>query len=309
MKKVICPGEALIDFVSTDVGKSLENTNGFVKKSGGAPANVASAISKLGAEAYFAGTVGKDAFGAFIETTLKANNINTSLLFKLENHSTTLAFVSLMEDGERDFEFARDADSLLSIDMFKDKLECFDLFHFGSATAFLEGELKKTYYKLKEYAVENNKLITFDANYRENLFADKKEEFIKCSVDFIKDSFIVKLSEEEALLISGKNEVKEAAQYIVKLGCENLIITLGKKGSLVTTKKTQVLVPTKEMVMIDATGAGDAFMGAVIAQIINKPDKDIVEIVKLANLVGGITTTKIGALESIPTWEEVEKYK
>ena len=102
---------------------------------------------------------------------------------------------------ERDFEFARDADSLLSIDMFKDKLECFDLFHFGSATAFLEGELKKTYYKLKEYAVENNKLITFDANYRENLFADKKEEFIKCSVDFIKDSFIVKLSEEEALLI------------------------------------------------------------------------------------------------------------
>ena len=214
-----------------------------------------------------------------------------------------------MEDGERDFEFARDADSLLSIDMFKDKLECFDLFHFGSATAFLEGELKKTYYKLKEYAVENNKLITFDANYRENLFADKKEEFIKCSVDFIKDSFIVKLSEEEALLISGKNEVKEAAQYIVKLGCENLIITLGKKGSLVTTKKTQVLVPTKEMVMIDATGAGDAFMGAVIAQIINKPNKDIVEIVKLANLVGGITTTKIGALESIPTWEEVEKYK
>ena len=111
------------------------------------------------------------------------------------------------------------------------------------------------------------------------------------------------------MLISGKNEVKEAAQYIVKLGCENLIITLGKKGSLVTTKKTQVLVPTKERVMIDATGAGDAFMGAVIAQIINKPDKDIVEIVKLANLVGGITTTKIGALESIPTWEEVEKYK
>ena len=156
---------------------------------------------------------------------------------------------------------------------------------------------------------KNNKIISFDANYRENLFADKKEEFIKCSVDFIKDSFIVKLSEEEALLISGKNEVKEAAQYIVKLGCENLIITLGKKGSLVTTKKTQVLVPTKEMVMIDATGAGDAFMGAVIAQIINKPDKDIVEIVKLANLVGGITTTKIGALESIPTWEEVEKYK
>ena len=93
--------------------------------------------------------------------------------------------------------------------------------------------------------LKNNKLITFDANYRENLFADKKEEFIKCSVDFIKDSFIVKLSEEEALLISGKNEVKEAAQYIVKLGCENLIITLGKKGSLVTTKENTSISANK----------------------------------------------------------------
>ena len=309
MKKVLCPGEALIDFVSNEHGKALKDTSGFIRKAGGAPANVAAAISKLGADAYFCGTVGDDFFGEFLEETFKKNNINTEMMIKLKDKSTTLAFVSLKEDGDRDFKFMRNADSDLIFDEIKNNLDQFDLFHFGSATAFLEGELKKTYYKLKEYAVENNKLITFDANYRENLFADKKEEFIKCSVDFIKDSFIVKLSEEEALLISGKNEVKEAAQYIVKLGCENLIITLGKKGSLVTTKKTQVLVPTKEMVMIDATGAGDAFMGAVIAQIINKPDKDIVEIVKLANLVGGITTTKIGALESIPTWEEVEKYK
>ena len=67
MKKVICPGEALIDFVSTDLGKSLKETDGFVKKAGGAPANVAAAISKLGAEAYFCGTVGNDAFGDFLE--------------------------------------------------------------------------------------------------------------------------------------------------------------------------------------------------------------------------------------------------
>ena len=308
MKKVICPGEALIDFVSTDLGKSLKETNGFIKKAGGAPANVAAAISKLGAEAYFCGTVGNDAFGGFLEDTFKKNNINTNLMFKLDNNNTTFAFVSLMEDGERDFEFARDADAYLSFNMIKDSLDKFDLYHFGSATAFLNGELKETYYKLKEYALNNNKIISFDANYRESLFGDKKQEFIKCCIDFIKDSHIVKLSEEEAYLISGKKNTKEAADFIINLGCKNLIITLGKDGAMLTTKERQVLVPTKELKMKDATGAGDAFMGAVLGQMLNNPEKDMEEVIKYANLVGGITTTKLGALESIPTLEEVESY-
>lgn len=308
MKKIICPGEALIDFVSVDLGKSLKETSGFIKKAGGAPANVAAAISKLGVKAYFAGTVGDDAFGNFLEDTFNNNNINTELMFKLNNHNTTFAFVSLMEDGERDFEFARDADSCLTYDMIENKLNEFDLFHFGSAIAFLDGELKTTYYKLKEYALNNKKMITFDANYRESLFGNNKEEFVKCCIDFIKDSTIVKLSEEEAFLISKKDNIEEAANFIKDLGCYNLIITLGKKGALLTTNEKQLLIPTRELVMKDATGAGDAFMGAVLAQIVESPDKTIEEIVKIANIVGGITTTKIGALESIPTWNEVLEY-
>ena len=308
MKKIICPGEALIDFVSVDLGKSLKETSGFIKKAGGAPANVAAAISKLGVKAYFAGTVGDDAFGNFLEETFNNNNINTELMFKLNKHNTTFAFVSLMEDGERDFEFARDADTCLTYDMIDDKLNEFDLFHFGSATAFLEGELKRTYYKLKEYALNNKKMITFDANYRESLFGNNKEEFVKCCIDFIKDSTIVKLSEEEAFLISKKDNIEEAANFIKDLGCHNLIITLGEKGALLTTNEKQLLIPTRELVMKDATGAGDAFMGAVLAQSVESPDKTIEEIVKIANIVGGITTTKIGALESIPTWNEVLEY-
>lgn len=308
MKKVLCAGEALIDFVSTKPGASLKDTDGFIRKAGGAPANVAAAISKLGAEAYFCGTVGNDFFGEFLEETFKNNNINTDMMFKLDDKNTTLAFVSLKEDGDRDFRFMRDADSELSFDEVYDKLDQFDLFHFGSATAFLDGELKNTYYKLKDYAKENNKIITFDANYREALFEGKKEEFVKCCKDFIKDSNIVKLSEEEAVLISKIDNIEKAAEYIVSLGCENLIITLGKNGALLTTKEKQLLIPTKEVRMVDATGAGDAFIGAVIAQILNnEKDRSIEEIIKIANFVGGITTTKVGALESIPTWDEIEK--
>lgn len=307
MKKVICPGEALIDFVSMDIGKTLKATDGFIKKAGGAPANVAAAISKLGAEAYFCWTVGDDAFGGFLEDTLNNNNINTELLFKIKNN-TTFAFVSLMENGERDFEFARDADECLTFDMISDRLEEFDLYHFGSATAFMGGNLKDTYFKLKEYAKSNNKIISFDANYRESLFGNNKEEFIKCCKEFIVDSNIVKLSEEEAKLISGIEDIKEASQYIVNLGCENLMVTLGKEGTLLSNREKQILIKTKEVKMKDATGAGDAFIGAVIAQILNEPGKSMEKIVEMANLVGGITTTKLGALESIPTWDEVFAY-
>ena len=292
MKKVICPGEALIDFVSMDIGKTLKATDGFIKKAGGAPANVAAAISKLGAEAYFCGTVGDDAFGGFLEDTLNNNNINTELLFKIKNN-TTFAFVSLMENGERDFEFARDADECLTFDMISDRLEEFDLYHFGSATAFMGGNLKDTYFKLKEYAKSNNKIISFDANYRESLFGNNKEEFIKCCKEFIVDSNIVKLSEEEAKLISGIEDIKEASQYIVNLGCENLMVTLGKEGTLLSNREKQILIKTKEVKMKDATGAGDAFIGAVIAQILNEPGKSMEKIVEMANLVGGITTTII----------------
>lgn len=308
MKKVLCPGEALIDFVSNEHGKALKDTSGFIRKAGGAPANVAAAISKLGADAYFCGTVGDDFFGEFLEETFKKNNINTEMMIKLKDKSTTLAFVSLKEDGDRDFKFMRNADSDLTFDEIKNNLDQLDLFHFGSATAFLEGELKNTYYKLKDYALKNNKIITFDANYRDALFCEDKDTFVSCCKDFIKDSKIVKLSDEEACLISGMENIEEAAKYIIDLGCENLIITLGKKGALLTTKEKQILIPTNEMKMVDATGAGDAFIGAVIAQVLNTPNKSIEDIIKTANLVGGITTTRIGALESIPTWDEVEQY-
>lgn len=308
MKKVICPGEVLIDFVSSNPGRDLKEAASFIKKAGGAPANVAAAISKLGAEAFFCGTVGNDAFGDFLRETLEKNNINTELMFSLENSNTTLAFVSLMEDGERDFNFVRDADAKLRFDMIDENLNMFDIYHFGSATAFLEGSLKDTYYSLKEYAIKNNKLISFDANYRESLFGNNKEKFVKCSIDFIRDSHIVKLSEEEAYLISGINNIEEASNFIVDLGCKNLITTLGSKGAMLTTKEEQVLIPTNPVKMIDATGAGDAFMGAILAQILNNPEKNIKEVVEIANIVGGITTTRIGALESIPTWEEVLQY-
>ena len=110
MAKVICPGEVLIDFISLENGKKLVDVEKFQKKAGGAPANVATALVKLGASAEFVGAVGKDSFGRFLIETLNRYEVGTSQVIEDEHLGTTIAYVSIDENGERDFEFMRGAD-------------------------------------------------------------------------------------------------------------------------------------------------------------------------------------------------------
>lgn len=159
MNNVFCIGELLIDFIGKDINKGLKNGVNFEKKAGGAPANVAAAVCKLGGCSHFLGQVGNDSFGRFLVDMLKKENIGTEMT-KMEGY-TTLAFVAIDENGERDFEFHRGSDGdydFKNIDL--NKINSKDIIHFGSATGFLEGELRKTYFKLLEYAKENASIVT-----------------------------------------------------------------------------------------------------------------------------------------------------
>ncbi len=306
MKKVLCPGEALIDLVSDDSHANLSKTEKFIKKAGGAPANSACAMSKFGVKSYFLGAVGSDPFGHYLIQEMKKYNIETDYVYK-SNKPTTLAFVALSSDGERDFEFVRGSDQDIEIEDYNQFAD-FSCFHFASATAFLGGKLEVVYNQLLEYAVDNQKYITFDANYRDALFGDKKEMFIEKCQKFISKSNLVKLSEEEARLISGKNDLSEAGLFIKSLGCEHLVITLGKKGTLYFYQDKEYSILTQEVKMVDATGAGDAYIGSLIAQIINEEKIDhhkMMNFIKISSKVGAITTQKKGALSSIPKMEEV----
>lgn len=308
MLKVLCPGEALIDFVANE-NKLLQDSENFLKKAGGAPANVAGAIAKFGVEPYFMGNVGDDAFGYFLINQMQSHNINTKYMGKLTNQFTTLAFVSIDENAERDFIFSRGADQMLEI---KDEnmVDEFDCIHFASATAFLGGSLEKSYDRLLELAIEKKKIVTFDANYRSALFENNQEYFIKKCKDYIAKSNIVKLSEEEAVLISGIDDLKSAGLKISQLGCEYLIVTLGSKGTYIFHQGEVIHVETIKISPLDTTGAGDAFIGAVVAQIVLSEEltlNKMIEIVKLANKVGAITTKNYGALESIPDIEQIKK--
>ena len=205
MNKVFCIGELLIDFIGKDIGKGLEKGNNFEKKAGGAPANVAAAVSKLGGESYFLGQVGNDSFGKYLVKMLKEVNINTDMTV-MEGH-TTLAFVAIDENGERNFEFVRGGDgeysfSSINTNIIKNK----DIIHFGSATGFLDGELKNTYYKLLNHALDKKAFVSFDPNYRDALIlGDRLEQFVLDCKDFIEKADFIKLSDEEIKIITKIN--------------------------------------------------------------------------------------------------------
>lgn len=309
MKKVLCPGEALIDFVSIEKTNDLKLSNTFLKKAGGAPANACGAMTKLGVESYFMGSVGSDPFGEYLIDYLNNCNINTSLV-KKSKLNTTLAFVSIDDEGERDFKFNRGADAKYIIDD-TNILDSFDAIHFASATAFLGDELEDSYNKILKYAYDKKKLISFDPNYRDALFENDNETFIKKSIEFIRYSTIVKLSEEELYLISEINDLDLACLKLQSLGVEFLLITLGKKGTVLYHDNKRYDIASIKVDMIDSTGAGDAFIGSVIAKAVEYDClslEKMLDIIKYANVVGALTTTKLGALSSIPTEDEVNSY-
>ena len=313
--KIVCIGELLIDFICKDIGSDIVDGEIFEKKAGGAPANVCAAACKLGQEVAFVGKVGNDSFGKFLEKTLIDSGVNTKMLYFDKELPTTLAFVSLKSDGERDFIFNRGADenlSFLEIDL--KELEETRIFHFGSATALLGGKLKETYYTLMDYTKSRGAFISFDPNWRVNLFGDKKEDFVAESRKCLAIADFAKLSDEELRIISGKEDLQEGLEELHKIGINTIAVTLGKDGTLLSVPGESLVVESTKIKSIDSTGAGDAFVGALLYQLsrsenpkeLMKDLKKASEIVSFANKVGAITCTKYGAISALPTLEEVE---
>lgn len=313
MSPVYCIGELLIDFIGENQDGHLLKTNRFTKKAGGAPANVACAISKLGGRSHFIGCVGKDPFGKFLVETLKNENVDVSLA-QISNVFTSLAFVSLAEDGERDFVFSRGADRELKYDSAVKKKFDGSLIHFGAATALLGGPLEEAYGHYLFDALTKDCFISFDPNYRIDLWPGNESVFIKKCMPFIEKSHLCKFSLEEAQLLSAKKTAKEACDELHKKGAQIVVVTLGKEGTFVSMKGKQETVESIKVNPIDTTGAGDAFMGCLLYQIANLNNFNrvvhehelLLNMVKKANKAGAITTTNYGAIAAMPKLEQLD---
>ena len=308
MNKILIIGEALIDMICTDTGLHLSNGNNFLKKAGGAPANVAVAIKRLGGNVDIVAKVGNDPFGQHIIDLLETFGLNTNYIFKDDKYFTTLAFVSLLENGERDFFFNRGADGNLNEnDLALLNINDYNIVHFGSATAFLPGQLKTAYHKLFQKSIENKSYISFDPNYRQLLFQHDQPSFITQSWQFMEKANFIKLSDEEALLITQTNSLDEAVKVLQAKTNAIITITIGKKGTLLIAYNQIEIIPSIDIKAIDSTGAGDAFVGAILFQINHLDFNEIQSLdfmswkkmVANANLAGAKTCEYYGAMEAL----------
>jgi len=305
--KILCIGEALIDMICTDTGASLSEGQHFLKKAGGAPTNVAAAIAALGGEVELAAKVGADPFGKHLIDVMESFGVTTKWIFRDEHSFTTFAFVSLMEDGERDFYFNRGADGQLSwkeVDAIN--LDDVSIAHFGSATGFLPGPLQVAYQNLLQKAIQKNIFISFDPNYRHLLFKNNIETFVDQSWNFLNSCHFFKLSDEESMLITGKLTVKDAAEILLQKTSAVFAITLGKEGTMLGYKNETEIISSIKVKPVDTTGAGDAFVGAVLYQLNNKSLQEIQALTKEewkhiiynANKAGARTCEYMGAMEA-----------
>jgi fructokinase len=258
----------------------------------------------LGGSVELLAKVGADPFGRQLIGVMEAFGVSTRSMVVDDAHFTTFAFVSLMEDGERDFVFNRGADGELTVQ----EVEAVDLstigiVHFGSATGFLPGPLQAAYYGLLQKTLRQDILISFDPNYRQLLFRDDLRSFVDHSWNFLNCCHFFKVSDEEALLLTGCATLKDATAVLQEKTKAVFAITLGKDGTLLRVGDHTVNVPSIRVKPVDTTGAGDAFVGAVLYQLsVGLPaGEDMAHwerIIANANKAGARTCEYMGAMEA-----------
>ena len=316
MKKVIAIGEALIDFIPHEKGRALNDVENFLRVPGGAPLNVAAAVAKLGGKSQMLTKLGQDGFGDAILNEVKPLGVDVSRISRTNEANTALAFVSLREDGERDFSFYRNpsADMLLSaeeicVEDFNEK----DILHFCSVS-LIDAPIKEAHRRAIEIAKEKGCLISFDPNVRLPLWKNP-EDCRKAILEFLPLSNIVKISDEELEFITGIKDEKEALDFLLTGDVKVIIYTKGTNGAEFITKERVIFSPSFKVSAQDTTGAGDSFIGSLLYQVaegeysleelVTLSEEKVQEILTFSNATAALTVCKKGAIGALPLKEEV----
>lgn len=319
MADVICMGEFLVEFVSTQANVPLTRAPGFIKAPGGAPANVAVALQRLGTPAAFVSKVGDDPFGVYLRDSLAADGIDTRYLFVDPQARTTAAFVAVWDDGRKDLCFYRNpgADMMLREDEISAPIfEGARCFHFGSIT-FINEPAATAQHKALRIAQQKGLMITYDPNYRPTLWPD-----VETAQRVIRDSFrhchLAKISEEEWEVATGHTELEAGIKAVLDWGVELLVISRGPNGAIATNGDYCIELPAIPVDVVETTGAGDGFTAAMITRLLpererlgslRSVDESVVrDALAYAIVVGGLTCTRPGAIPALPTSAEVEAF-
>ena len=311
--RILCIGEMLIDFTPV---KGMDNS--YTANPGGAPANVAVSAARNEIKAGFLGKLGNDDFGRLLVNTLKKDNVEILAPDLTDEATTTLAFVTLDESGDRSFTFARKpgADMLLSeSDVAKVDFNEWDIVHAGSVSQSGLPERDAVLTALKK-AKDCGKIVSFDINYRDKIwgFEDCKKE----SEKIFPLTDLLKISDEELDFVGGEGNIPS---FMSENDITVTVLTLGGDGARIYFRKGEgvdrVNVPAMKVKAVDTTGAGDAYWGGFLSSLLRqgvRTTKDItMDILETAGkygaVSGGLCVEKPGGIPALPTLKEIERAK
>lgn len=311
MKKVVCIGESLIDFMPT--GDTLT----FQAKAGGAPSNVCACIAKLGGKGCYLGKLSEDIFSRFLLKTMQKWGVNTDYTIIDKRYQTALAFVSHDENGDREFNFYRkqSCDLMLDKDEIPDNLfESGDILHFCSV-GLVESPSKYAHLRSIELAKAKGCIVSFDVNVRERLW-DSIDNCVNTIKQFLAYADIVKVTDEELVLLTNQKDEAKAVKQIFELAknAKLLVLTKGAEGAEVyDTNGDSFFTKAADVKVVDTTGAGDCFIGCLLYKLnvgeANLTLAGIKDAMDFASLGCGVVIGKKGAIESMPTIEDIQQLK
>lgn len=308
---IVAIGEVLIDLTQTGVNEA--GVPLFAANPGGAPANLAVAAARLGASTALISKVGQDAFGRYLRSVLEENRVDTRALAVDEEQHTTLAVVSVDGKGERDFTFYRDpgADSMLLKDEIPPELlQQARILHFGSVSLTRE-PARTTTLSAARTARSLGALVTYDPNYRANLWPDEATAVrrMRKPLDMVD---ILKISDEELPLMADTADLETGTAALADRGIRLVLVTLGADGVYYRFGEETGSVPGVPCTVGDTNGAGDTFFGAFLARLcrretgldgLSRPELE--EMLAYANRAASLTTSRRGAIPAMPTLDEM----
>jgi fructokinase len=312
--KIVALGEVVADIYRDESLVEVEMP--FTARPGGAPANVAVAAARLGEEAAFIGSVGKDLFGDFILRALEAEGVVTSGVRRCEPPTrTSLAFVEIDEDGDRSFTFYRSdpaADELLGPeDVSEELLSGTSFVNFGSIP-LIKDPSRSAIHEAAKLARDLNVPVAFDVNFREHLWpsAEAAREAVDPLFDY---SYIVKLSDDELSPLLSTEEAEEAAKKLLERGIPLVLVSLGPEGAFYATREFTGSVPAYTVEVVDATGAGDAFLAAALVHLskdseISLDEERVREATRRGAAAGALACTDYGAMRALASNSELEQF-
>lgn len=314
-KKGICAaGELLIDF--TPCGTSSQGQLLYARNPGGAPANVLAMAAKLGIKARLCAVVGSDNFGTFLIESMLAAGIDTRFISRTARARTTLAFVDLDERNDRSFTFYRKpgADILLTDAGIPDEaMEGCGVYHF-SGVSLTDEPARGAVLRAARRAKEMGLLVSFDPNYRPFLWPQAAqarqafEEGMRCAD-------IIKFSEEEVAFLLGQENAAQGAAELAKQYDALVLTSCGARGALAANPSGLLgRAEALPVTVADTTGAGDAFLGTILAALAGKEraalhsmtEQEAVELLHLGCMAGSLTASKLGAIPALPEKEELQ---